>query len=239
MATYRVLMVEDDDVEAAALEELVRRYFRERGDTAAVTREVGALELCSLARRHDLVLLDIELPGANGMEAAEALREEGVQTPLVFVTNLAQYAVHGYAVDALGFVVKPATFGSVSLALDKAVRAIGHASGASVVIKSREGHAVVPCEKIVFVEVSSHELVYHISGQEAPLTCHGSLTAAEKELPAGQFVRISSGCVANIAHVSRVRRDSLLMDGGAELWFSRRKKADALKAITEYLGGMV
>lgn len=239
VATYRILMIEDNDAEALAIETLVKRYFRERGDTVTITREIGALDLCPLARRHDLVLLDIELPGVNGMEAAESLREEGIDTPLIFVTNLAQYAVHGYAVDALGFIVKPAAFGSVCLALDKAVRVIGRNRESSVMVKCRDGAQVVACEKIIFIEVRSHELVYHIAGRPEPLTSHGSLTAVEAELPAGRFVRISSSCSANIAHISHVRRESLLMDDGSELWFSRRKKTEALKAITEYLGGIV
>ena len=54
-----------------------------------------------------LFFMDIKMPGYNGLEAAEILRQTDKNVPLVFITNLKQYAIHGYSVDAMGFVVKP------------------------------------------------------------------------------------------------------------------------------------
>ncbi len=66
--------------------------------------------------------MDIDLPGINGMEAAQLLREENATTPLIFVTNLAQYAVKGYQVDALDFMVKPVGYGDFAMRMGRAMR---------------------------------------------------------------------------------------------------------------------
>lgn len=237
MGVFRVLMIEDDDAEAAELETAVRRYASERSIALSVTREASAFDLFEQALSCDLVLLDIDLPGINGMEAAEALRDRGVRTPIIFVTNLAQYAVHGYAVDALDFIVKPVTWGSVSMALDRALRAARHKRDQSVVIRTRDGAAIISRRDLLYVEVRSHDLLFHEAGKGEPVLGHGSLSAVEQDLADGTFVRVNASCLVNMGHISRVRKDSLLMDDGSEQWFSRRKKKEALEKIAEYLGG--
>lgn len=237
MGVFRVLMIEDDDAEAAELEAAVRRYASERSIALSVAREASAFDLFEQAISSDLVLLDIDLPGINGMEAAEALRDRGVRTPIIFVTNLAQYAVHGYAVDALDFIVKPVTWGSVSMALDRALRATRRKKDENVVIRTRDGAAIIPRRDLLYVEVRSHDLLFHEAGKLEPVLGHGSLSAVEQDLADGTFVRVSASCLVNMGHISRVRRDSLLMDDGSEQWFSRRKKREALEKIAEYLGG--
>lgn len=108
---YRTLILEDEEDEAHRLMGLIERYGDARGTSFHVTWRTSALEMLSEKARYDLMLLDIELPGIDGMEAARLVREYDETTPLIFVTNLAKYAVRGYEVGALGFIVKPATYG--------------------------------------------------------------------------------------------------------------------------------
>ncbi len=77
---------------------------------------------CGIVSEHyradyDIVFMDIELPGINGMEAAHRLREIDQQVILIFVTNMAQFAVKGYEVDALDYIIKPAQYGPLSIKL--------------------------------------------------------------------------------------------------------------------------
>lgn len=239
MSVIRILMVEDDEAEAEAIKELVGGWAAARGIDARVTQEGGAFSLVDLAPAHDVVLLDIDLPGMSGIEAAEELRDHGLRTPLVFVTNLAQYAVHGYAVDATDFVVKPVSRASLEMALDKACRVAARSQGRTVTVRTRGETVVVPVERLVCVEVRGHDLIYREMGEDEPVVGHGTLADVERVLPADAFVRVSASCVANMGHIRRVRRDSVVMDDGTELWFSRRRRKEALERIAEWLGGTI
>ena len=79
MRSYKVLMVEDSDAEAAALAAQVAAYAKAHGIQIALSREATAFSLAERAHTFDLILLDIDLPGLTGMEAAEALREHDAQ----------------------------------------------------------------------------------------------------------------------------------------------------------------
>ncbi len=73
--------------------------------------------------------MDINLPNQNGLDAAAALRAFDKVTPLVFVTNLARFAVRGYEVDALDFIVKPLAYENFWFRMDRIIRRIERRTG--------------------------------------------------------------------------------------------------------------
>ena len=97
---YRTLVVEDEAQEARHLTDLLTRYGKQHGVEFKVTWHSSAMEMLSDKGHYDLCLLDIEMPGINGMEAAGLLRTYDETIPIIFVTNLAKYAVKGYEVGA-------------------------------------------------------------------------------------------------------------------------------------------
>ena len=88
----RTLVVEDEANEAQHLTDLLHRYGKAHGHEFAITWHSSAMEMLSDRGRYDLCLLDIEMPGIDGMEAASLLRTYDDQIPIIFVTNLAKYA---------------------------------------------------------------------------------------------------------------------------------------------------
>ncbi|WP_321971009.1 LytTR family DNA-binding domain-containing protein [Paratractidigestivibacter sp.] len=237
---YQVMMIEDDDRAADDLTALIKRYGAERKIEFSVTRHATAIPLIKSHRSYDLVFMDIDLPGINGMEAAELLRTYDPTVPLIFVTNLAQYAVHGYQVDALDFIVKPVSYYHFSMRMDKAMRAIARNRREHVTVTTRGGVRVVPCAEIVYVETQAHDLIYRLVGDKGdePLRVRGSLSALEEEL-GGAFLRISSGCIVNMDHIRAMQSGTLLMDNGDTLYASRAKKKAALETFADYLGGSI
>ena len=251
---YQILLVEDDDRAAADLEALIGRYGAAEGLEFSVTRHATALPLMKSRRSYDLIFMDIDLPGINGMEAAALLRSYDPSVPLIFVTNLAQYAVRGYEVDALDFIVKPVSYYHFCMRMDKAMRAVARLRRGSVTIATRSGVRLVPRDDIVYVETKSHDLVYHLTGSgaegidaaastepdgEGLLRVRGSLSALEEKLAGGQFVRISSGCLANMDHIRSVQAGELRMDTGEVLYASRSRKKAVLETFADYLGGSI
>ena len=156
-------------------------------------------------------------------------------TPIIFVTNLAQYAVRGYEVDALGFIVKPVSYNSFRIPMDKAMRAVRQRVP-SLLIKTQDGIRLVPQTDVVWVEISGHYLSWHIAGEKDPLNERGSLAQAAEKLAGGSMVSISKSVMANATHIQAIVRDTLVMTDGARLAISRSKKREVMAQIAALLG---
>lgn len=234
---YRIVVVEDDAAEAARLQGHLSRYAAEHGLSLAVRVLASATEYLSVRPVADLVFMDIALPGVSGMEAAEALRAYDDETPLVFVTTLARYAVEGYRVDALDFLVKPVSYGDFVPRMDRAMRVVARRSQGRLVLPTHDGVRVVRLEDVLYVDIVKHNLRYHLAGEDEPLVVRGTIAGVVAELAGRGFVKLSSGCVANMAQVARIRAQSVVMSDGAELWFSRSQRKPALETLSQYVGG--
>ena len=232
---YRILIVEDVPAEADLLRALLARYGSEKGVDFSVTVLPSALEFVNSRHAADLVFMDIDMPGINGMEAAEIFRGYDTETPLIFVTNLAQYAVRGYSVDALDFVVKPVEYADLAMRLDRALRLMARNAGASMALPTDDGMRVVALRDILYVDMLRHNVQYHLADGEV-LAERGSLRATEASLETGAFLRISSGCLVNMAQVARITQGSVAMSDGAELFFSRSQRKRALETLANYVG---
>lgn len=235
---HRILIVEDAPAEADALESCLRRWAEESGEQIALERLGSATEFMATRRAADLVFMDIDMPGLSGMEAAEHLRTYDEQTPLVFVTNLAQYAAHGYAVDALDFLVKPVTYEGVSACMARALRAIRRNAGTTIALATPEGLRVLPLSQIAYVDILRHDLYYHLAEDGEVLRLRGSIRAAAEEL-GDAFVRISASCLVNMGQVRLVRQGSVVMADGTELFYSRGCRKAALETLAAYVGRSV
>lgn len=98
----RINIVEDNEAESKRLLSLLRRYEKENGCSFEINAfSDGGFFLASPLKHCDILFLDIELPGGNGMELAEKVRSYDSRVVIIFVTNMAQFAIDGYGVGAL------------------------------------------------------------------------------------------------------------------------------------------
>lgn len=237
---YRALIVEDDPAAADVLRSYLERFGAERDTSFSAAVLPSALEFLELADHEipaDVVFLDIGLPGISGMEAAAVLRQKDELTPIIFVTDLAQYAVRGYQVGALDFMVKPVEYGDFSLRMGRALRVMERNERRSVSVPTADGLRVLPARDVVFVEVYRHDLFWHVAGEKDALRMRGTLTRVAEELGQESFCRISASHLVNMGHLKLVRSDTLVMSDGSELPISRRRRREVLETVTRYLGG--
>ena len=234
---YKVLIVEDMPECADVLKNHLARYSDESGEQFQVTWLTTAFDFVESKQAYDLIFMDIGLPGINGMEAAQLLREHDSETQLIFVTDLAQYAVKGYTVDALDFVVKPVTYYDFALRMERAMRVLRRNNGRCVYIPTKDGMRVMPLSQVLAIEINRHNLVYHLEGEDEPFIVRGSLNKVEEDLAGTSFVRISNSCIVNMDFVRRISGAEVLMASGDVYYISRTKRKDALAAIARYYGG--
>ncbi len=236
---YRAIIVEDDQGAADALRAHLSRFGNEAQVEFSVEVLSSALELLETRHPCDIYFLDIGLPGVNGMEAAQIIRQTDEVTPIVFVTDLAQYAVRGYSVDALDFMVKPVGYQDFALRMRRALRVMARNDGARVTLPTATGLRVVALRDVVFVEIIKHDLYWHVAGVAEPLRMRGSLKALEEELPQDRFCRIAAGYIVNMGHIKAASGSEVVMSDGTRLAVSRSRKAEALAAFSRFAGGSI
>ncbi len=232
---FQVLLVEDESKEANTLMGLLERYGNEHSLKFNVTWKQSGMDMLLEKNKYDLCFMDIKMPGINGLEAAEILRSIDETVPLIFVTNLAQYAVKGYEVAAQGFIVKPITYGSLSLNLDRALRVIQQNATRTIVISTDDGLRVVPFKSIVYIDVIKHKVSFHLDSET--IETRSSLAQIEEELSGAPLLRISKNCMVNMNKIVQIRANDFYMTSGESLKISRTLKRQIVDTVTDYLGG--
>ena len=231
----RIAIVEDDAECREQLREYVERYGQENREELEVLCFSDGAELVEGYRpMYDLLLLDIEMPNLDGMTAARRIRQVDSDVLIVFITNMAKYAISGYEVEALGFMLKPVSYFALSVKLKKALSYLNSRGKKSLMLPSEDGLKKVPVADIRYVEVLDHRLYFHTG--EAAYTMRGTLQELEKELAGCQFARCNKGYLVNLRHIQLIKSDCVVVTGGDELLISRRKKEEFLTAVTEYYG---
>ena len=127
--------------------------------------------------------MDIEMPNMDGLSAARRMREIDSNVALVFVTNLARYAINGYEVSALDYILKPLDYDAFYLKMQKVLRYCQtqqQRRQQSVVIPTAGGNIHLPLSELLYVEVVSHTLIYHTLSHD--YETYGTLKNVEKKL---------------------------------------------------------
>lgn len=117
-----VALVEDDRNYAESLTEHLRHYEADSGEKIKITVfEDGEDIATDYKAEYDIILMDIEMRFMDGMTAAEKIREHDSEVVIIFITNMPQYAIKGYLVDALDYVLKPVSYFAFSQRIDRAL----------------------------------------------------------------------------------------------------------------------
>ena len=232
-----MLIIEDEPEAEQTLCAHLERFAEEHHERFQISWLKTAFEFVQSKQKADIIFMDIQLPGINGVEAAEYLRSYDSRTVPIFVTNLAKYAVRGYTVDALDFIVKPVEYYDFSLRMAKALRVVDRNRSRSIYVGTKDGLAVMPASQVTAIEVARHNLSYHLVGEEEPVRYRGSLGKVEAELEGAPFVRISNNCLINIDHVRKINGPEVHLSTGEVFYISRARRKEALAAIANYYGG--
>jgi len=199
-----IALIEDDANAAKTLTEYSKNYGLHNGLQIDVTTFSNAESFLS-GYRHStfsIVLMDIDLPGMNGLEAARQLRYADKTVVLIFVTKMAQYAQKGYEVDALDFMVKPVTYADFCLKLKRAVNVANTRADKLVTVSTGGGFCRLSADKIIYVEIMGHQLKYQLV--DGTLEVRGTLSVVEKELKPKGFLRCSNCYLVNSRFINSV-----------------------------------
>lgn len=232
----KLAVVDDEKKMTDLLSDYVSRFAEEKQMSVQVAVFHHPNDfLTKYSKDYDLVLMDIEMPGLNGIETARQLRKMDARVVLMFITNMAQYAINGYEVEAVDYIVKPVSYPDFAMKLAKAVRYVKRNEDKRLVLNTQDGVVHISLADIYYIEVIRHYLVYHTAAGN--YTARGVLKEMDELLGEHHFVRSNHCYLVNLKYVEAIT-GSLVKVAGDELQISRNKKSEFMMAFTRYIGGM-
>jgi DNA-binding LytR/AlgR family response regulator len=229
-----IAIVEDEELYRKQLMEYLRDYEREQSVSFDVRTYTDGAEIAEdYPGDLDIILMDIQMKFMDGMTAAEKIRRLDRQVVLMFITNMTQYAIRGYEVEALDYIVKPVEYFSFSQKLNRAIERIPKKERPQVTIPVETGVKKIDLSNIYYIESFGHELVYKT--KDGCISSRGTMKEQEEALSPHGFYRVTKSFLVNLEHVDAVRRGCCVVDGD-EITISRQKKKDFMEALNRYIG---
>lgn len=234
----RIAIVEDEKEYQEMFLEYVERYAKERALEIETDVFSDGLDLTEeYSASYQGILLDIKMKHQDGISAAHKIREHDNEVVIMFITTLAQYAIHGYEVGAIDYVLKPVEYEKFAVRFSKLIKRIEQRSNEYLLLKAENGTDKVLLKHIKYMEVNHHTLNICaedvITQKEKKYSIRKSISAMEKELANAGFARCDQSVLVNVRAISSIKKDTVII-GDKTFPISRSKRKPFLNAVASF-----
>lgn len=232
----RVAIVEDNIGDLNRLKSFLDKFCLEENIECDLSCFKNGMEfLDNMNGEYDVIVLDIEMPMFDGMSTAKRIREMGSTSNILFVTNMAQYALQGYEVEARGYMVKPITYFNFAKVFKKITKIISMNSHTQreIIINTKQGINIIKLTSLKYVEVVGHSLIFHTENGDVRCV-RKTLKDLEAELNCAKFARCSSCYLVNFDYINTISGNTVTLFDDTVLFLSRGKKQEFIRKIMDY-----
>ena len=231
----KIAIVEDDIIYADQLREYLHKYETEYGESFDISNfSDGEMIVEGYNSQFDIILMDIEMRFMDGMSAAEMIRRVDKEVVIIFITHTPQYAVRGYAVEALDYILKPVSYFAFSQRLSRAINRMNKREEKTVVISIKGGSVRLNANSILYIESQGHDIIYHTTSGE--YVSSGTMKESEEALREIHFFRGSKWYIINLQQVKGLEDGCARLKNGKLIPLSRGRKKEFMEALAQYWG---
>lgn len=233
----KIAIVEDEKEYVQTLTEYLTLFENENSIKFQTSTYSDGLEIVSEYRpSYDIILLDIQMKHLNGMKTAEKIRKLDEDVIFIFITSSSQFAMEGYEVDALGYVLKPVPYPAFSQIMGKALRRIKKKQEAHYInIDVEDGMIRLNTDFIYYAESRLHRVLLHT--EKGDFLTSGPLKRLEASLSSFGFAKCHNAYLVNLKHVIGSLQGFILLTSGEKIPASRTRKKIFMDLLSDYLGG--
>lgn len=232
---YRLAICDDEAVFLANTEAMVAAVLREAGIACQIecfsSADVLSSRLLAQPGAFDVLVLDIVMREQNGVVLARTIRDAGYQGSILFVTSSKDFALEGYSVQPIDYLLKPLEKNSLR---DVLLRDYQKNHRRSVVtIPAKGGSATVLVDGILYAESMNRTMIFHTN--EGNIVAGMTLKEAQELLARGDFFQCHKSFLVHIAHIRDIRRTEVILRNGEKLPIGRVYASGLLSAFIEYM----
>lgn len=207
-----IAICEDETFFVSELNKLIREYSSTRGIGLPVQAFSDGEQLLSSRKTMDIILMDIKLPGQDGMEVIRLLREQRCSSQVIFITAYPQYVFQAFDLDAIHYILKPVTAEKLFPVLDKAVKRAAAQVEKTILLTNGAGSAKISIGDILYCEALDHQITVHTITDRFQF--FGTLDSMEEKLD-DRFFRCHRSYLVNMDRVIGRKPGLAVVAGGA------------------------
>lgn len=230
--TYKIAIVDDEKIQRDGIKMYLKNWSIKRCvDISVFEFTSGDAFVFKMADElFDVVILDIEMPGIDGIAVALKIRELDRHAQIIFVTGYSEYIAYGYDVEALNYLIKPLDEDKFCNVLDKALEKLAYKSN-YLTLKNENEIELVPFDKIRYLEVDGNYTTIHA---DKDYMVKRTLSTFEEELDTS-FIKISRSYIVALKAIRKVTRKELILSDDVSLKMPRGAYERVNRAIIERL----
>lgn len=229
----KIAIVEDEAVHSQLLSSYIKTWGESHQKSVSLLPFENASQFlfCWEDEVFDVIFLDIQMPGMNGMELARKVRTRDHQVHIVFTTGITDFLQEGYEVDALNYLLKPLRKEKVFSCLDKAVSKCQ--TERFLLIHAENDIRRIPLSSVNYIEAKGHNTVLGLAYQ-APLITNDSLSNLELQLENSDFIKCHRSYLCRVGAIHRIDKDLIFFDDKTSIPVSRRMYQAVNQAFIRY-----
>lgn len=224
----KLAICDDDAMILEVVSGAIVSAFRKHDIDASVElfRRAKDLELRMREREYDLLFLDIDMPGTDGITFAKRLRAENSYTDVIFVSNREDKVFDALRANPGGFVRKSKFLEDVAAVIDQWIKTRApKEKRAQLVVQSSDGTVTMPLDTVLYIESGDKEQYIHASNKE-PVKLRRSMQELENTLSPMGFLRVHKGYLVNYKFIRRLEDADAVLTNGERIPMSRRRVQD-------------
>ena len=220
-------------------EEIIREQIKELIEKEIPGICVGLYEtgdaLLAAGKQFDIVFLDIQMEGTDGIETAKRLRQREEDTILIFITGIREYVFQAFDVAAFHYLLKPIEADKFREVFWRAGRELEKRKSKrreTVFIKTRNRSFSLEKDSILYIESRGKKVEIHTTGET--IEVYASMNEMEGQLGGG-FFRCHRGYLVNMTYVAEYDSESITLNNGEYVYLAKEKYGEFVKAYMRYL----
>lgn len=217
------------------IREQIREWIEKEMQGQACDMFATGDELLAVGKQFDIVFLDIQMDGRNGIETAGILKERKEETIVIFITGTKEYVLEAFDVSAFHYLLKPIeesrfrqVFYRAVKELEKRKRQIQE----PVFIKIRNRNITLHRDNIFYVESRAKKVAIHTTMEV--IEVYASMNELERQLGNG-FYRCHRGYLVNLAYITEYNSESIILSNGEHIYLAKERYSEFVKTYMRYL----
>lgn len=229
MEMIRFAICDDEPFMQGDIARRLSRYMEERKLICQVSCFTSGKELLEDNRSFDVVFLDIQMDGPDGMETARRMRNRGFKGVLIFITVLKESVFDSFEVQAFDYLIKPLEDSRFFRTMERAVRHVEREAGKSLMIQRGNACQVILFSRIVYCEVIGRKIYLHCQGGEV-IDYYHKLEDLQGHIDS-RFFRCHRSYLVNLDYVRGYHGGNVILSEGGDIPLSRLREQEFTQAL--------